>query len=134
MGKFVADRMPVQYDVVEFGRFSAIGVSRGYDMIAGFVYHTYQGWECELTMASDDPSWCRSRTIISTLFAYPFLQLGCTRMNLNVCVNNEKAIKLGVGLGFKIEGLKRRGYDGVNDAYVMGMLREECIWINRGKR
>jgi hypothetical protein len=43
--------------------------------------------------------------------------------------NNKRAIKLNLGLGFKLEGIARKAYDGINDAWVLGMLREECKWV-----
>jgi RimJ/RimL family protein N-acetyltransferase len=50
-------------------------------------------------------------------------------MTLIIGANNQRAIKLNLGLGFKLEGIARKAYDGMNDAWVLGMLREECKWI-----
>lgn len=55
-------------------------------------------------------------------------------MTLIIGENNPRAIKLNTGLGFRIEGRARKAYDGKHDAFVLGMLNDECKWIaNTGK-
>lgn len=115
-------------DKTDFLPCAAIGVRRGDKLIAGFVYNHYLGHQIEVTVASVDPRWSLRRDIVRALFIYPFVQLGVTRLTCTVSVFNKKAIKLAEGLGFRREGLLRRGYDGVNDAYLYAMLREECDW------
>ena len=35
------------------------------------------------------------------------------------------------GIGFEIEGLLKKGYDGVKDAVIMGIMKEDAMrWIN----
>lgn len=108
---------------------SAIGVSRGTKIVAGFLYHRFDGHDCEITIAVEDKRVWQRRDLVRAFFAYPFLQLGCTRISCSVPTEVLKAAKLAMKLGFRAEGLKRRGYDGVNDAYILGMLREECRWL-----
>lgn len=125
---FVAVNMPIATHRREFDPCAAIGVRRGDYLIAGFVYNKYSGHSIDVTVASVNPSWAVRRDVIRALFAYPFLQLGCTRLGCSI-VGNGKSEKLAVGLGFTLEGVLRQGYDGVNDAHVYGMLREECKWL-----
>ena len=120
--------MPLHIDKKDFLPCAAIGVRRGNNLIAGFVYNNYVGISINVTVASVDPRWTLRRDIIRALFIYPFVQLGVTRLTCSVSVHNKKAIKLAEGLGFHREGLLRRGYDGINDAYLYAMLREECDW------
>jgi ribosomal protein S18 acetylase RimI-like enzyme len=121
--------MPINSEPQDFSPCSAVGVRKGDKLIAGFVYNCFTGRSIDVTAASVDPAWSRRRDILHALFAYPFLQLGCTRMSCHVSVHNKKAIKLAEGLGFVLEGRLRRGYDGINDALLYGMLREECNWL-----
>jgi RimJ/RimL family protein N-acetyltransferase len=128
VSQFVAVNMPIITHRREFDPCSAIGVRRGDYLIAGFVYNHYNGHSIDVTVASVNPLWAVRRDIIRALFAYPFLQLGCSRLGCMV-VGDGKSKKLATGLGFTLEGVLRRGYDGVNDAQVYGMLREECKWL-----
>jgi RimJ/RimL family protein N-acetyltransferase len=120
--------MPTNVTEADFLPCAAIGVRRGDRLIAGFVYNHYIGHQIEVTVASVDPRWTLRRDIIRALFIYPFVQLGVQRLICTVSVHNKKAIKLANGLGFTREGVLRKGYDGVNDAYLFSMLREECDW------
>lgn len=129
---WVAKMLPMPFKPEEFGPSTTIGIKDATTgkMIAGAVYHRWRGFDCELTFAASSPRWCR-KGVLAALFNYPFEQRGCTRMTLIIGSNNKRAIKLNLGLGFKLEGIARRAYDGHNDAWVLGMLREECKWIRR---
>ena len=128
---FVAKKMPVPFFTHDdFGPCSTIGIVRADTgrLVAGAVYHHYRGHDIELSFAANNPAWCK-KGILKSLFYYPFIQLNVRRMTLLIGANNERALKLNIGLGFKIEGLCRKAYDGMTDAYVLGMLREDCKWI-----
>ncbi len=130
VAQFVATLLPVAFTADDFGPCTTIGIadkSSG-DLIGGAVYHRWRGFDCELTFAATSPRWCR-RGVLTALFHYPFVQRACTRMTLIIGRNNARALKLNLGLGFKLEGIARRAYDGINDACVLGMLREECRFI-----
>ena len=98
-------------------------------LVAGCVYHRWRGFDCEVTFASVTPRWTLPQNL-TPLFHYPFVQRGCSRITLVIGSNNLNAIKTNVKIGFKVEGRARRAYDGINDAIILGMLREECRWIN----
>lgn len=125
----MAVNLPLASHVRDFYPCTAIGVRKGDKLIAGFVYNVYTGPSIDVTVASVDPSWTKRRDVVHALFAYPFLQLGCIRLGCIVSAGNKRAQKLGEGLGFKLEGRMRFGYDGVNDGLMYGMLREECKWL-----
>ena len=46
--------------------------------------------------------------------------------------SNKKSLRLTKAFGFKVEGVIRNGYNKpmVEDKILLGMLREECPWIN----
>lgn len=118
--------------VEEFGPYTTIGIAENDRLIGGAVYHRWRKFDCELTFAASSPKWCR-KGVLSALFHYPFVQQGLERMTLIIGANNPRALKLNTGLGFVIEGCARKAYDGINDAFVLGMLKEECKWIKKGK-
>lgn len=114
-----------------FGQYSAIGVEDGGALIAGVVYHDYRRYSIQISMASNTPKWCSRRTL-SILLGYPFNQCGVERITACTSKNNRALRSLVVRLGFKLEGTIRRGFDGVQDLLVYGLLKEEAAkWINR---
>lgn len=128
--EWVAQKLPIEFVPEDFGPCTTIGIADKKDgkLIAGAVYHRWRKFDCELTFAATDPRWCK-KGVLAALFHYPFVQRHLTRMTLIIGSNNKRAIKLNLGLGFKLEGIARKAYDGFNDALVLGMLKEECKWI-----
>lgn len=82
----------------------------------------------ELSVASDGTKNWVSRSLLRAAFAYFFDQLGLPRVEARVHSQNEKALRLNEGLGFKREGVRRLSF-GDADGILLGMLREECRWI-----
>jgi RimJ/RimL family protein N-acetyltransferase len=109
-----------------FGPATAIGVvdSRG-ELVGGLVYHAYDKWcrSIELSCAATTGRWL-TREIVCALLRYPFDQLSCVRVT---CVTPRRATSVRrflQHLGFKREGLVRRGF-GNDDAIILGLLRNE---------
>ena len=127
---WVAARMPNFDDDDSFGVCTGIGVVEGDKLIAGAVFHDYRGHNIEISFAADDARWA-TRKHIRAIFAYPFNQLGCVRLTTITSKKNARARKLDEGLGFRIEGVIRKGYDGKQDAIIYGMLKHECKWIRK---
>lgn len=101
-------------------------------LIAAAIFHNFfeheHGNDVEISFASTTPRWC-NRRVLRAIFAIPFLQYGCVRITTITSRANSAALSLDKRLGFKLEGLVRRGWDGRTDAVVLGMLREECRWL-----
>lgn len=110
-------RLPVPY--------VGIGVVQGAQLVAGVLYHGYspEFGSIDVSIAADTPRWI-SRQRVSLILGYPFRQLGCGRVTAAIMSSNSRSIRLCEGLGFKREGLLRRGF-GRDDAVVLGLLREE---------
>lgn len=136
VAKFVARRIPqLAGRTFQFGpdgrpMFTALGVVRRGKLAAGIVFHNYHGHDIEMSAASDDPLWCLPQTL-RDLFAYPFQHLNCVRMTTITGRKNKMARKIDERLGFKLEGVARKGLDGKEDAMIYSMLKEECRWIKR---
>jgi hypothetical protein len=134
VAKFVADRVPLMAGrTFQFGpdgkpRFVALGVVRRGKFAAGVVFHNYHGHDIEMSAAADDPLWCLPETL-RQLFAYPFAQLNCVRMTTITGRKNKRARKIDERLGFRLEGVVRKGIDGKEDAVIYGLLKSECKWI-----
>lgn len=142
LAQWVVDRFDDEdeiADVAEFGPFRAFGVMKVTETeqkpLAVVIWSWYRklrhGGDIRVTIYADSPEWCR-KEIIRALFIYPFDFLGCSRITAVIKDGNERSMKLCKGLGFKKEGVLRRGYNGKSNCTVLGMLREECKWLNRG--
>jgi len=106
--------------------FHSIGVSDGDKLVAGVVYHNYypEARAIEISMAAITPIWAK-KEIIAGLLHYPFVTLDCQRITTLTPANNKRALRFNEHIGFKREGLVRRGY-GHDDMVVNGLLIEEA--------
>lgn len=112
------------------GECSTIGLSDKGQLIAGVVYHRYHPeWKnIEMTIAANTARWA-TKDAIGSFLAFPFYQYGCNRVTACVSRRNKRCLRFLRGIGFKTEGVIRRGY-GNHDLIVMGMLKKEAArWI-----
>lgn len=118
--------------VDDMGPYQAFGIVKDGRPLAVVIWNLYRpmsaGADARVIIASDDPRWCLPG-VLRELFSYPFNQLGCTRITAIIRDGNEKSLKLCRGLGFKKEGVLRRGHNGKTNALILSMLKEECKWL-----
>jgi len=112
-----------------FGPSTAIGVQKDGQLIAGAVFHDYRDGQIESSLAAISPKWA-TRSVLYSLFAYPFIQVGANRLLVTCDESNDKAMKMNDQLGFHPEGILRQMYY-PNDAIVWGMLKDECKWLTK---
>jgi RimJ/RimL family protein N-acetyltransferase len=110
-----------------FGPSVAIGVQADDEIIAAAVYHDLRDGQIEASIAASSRRWA-TRSVLHTLFAYPFLQVGANRLLVTCSEANEKAMKMNSQLGFVQEGRLRQMY-APHDAAIWGMLKQECKWL-----
>ena len=123
--KYVGERV----DENDFGAAIGIGQYKDGKIIAGVVYNLYNGPSICMHVASEPGSRWLTRDFLFRVFAYPFIQLGCNRVTGLVRVDNIEARRFDEHLGFKQEGVIRRGASDGTDMILYGMLREECRWL-----
>jgi RimJ/RimL family protein N-acetyltransferase len=123
--KFVGERV----DENDFG--SAIGIGQYKDgkIIAGVVYNLYNGPSICMHVAAEPGTRWLTRDFLFRVFAYPFIQLGCNRVTGLVRTDNMEARRFDEHLGFKQEGVIRKGASDGTDMILYGMLMEECRWL-----
>lgn len=123
---WVGKRIPHMGDSEAFGPCAAIGVVNddGY-LVAGVVFHNYveRYRIVEISMAASNVRWA-SRATLTGLLAYPFEQLNCVRVTTITPRKNKRALTFNRKLGFKQEGIVRRGF-GSQDAVICGLLAKE---------
>lgn len=119
----------------DLGQHVAIGVIKNGKPVCVVIYNWYRemkfGNELRVIIVSDDPSWCLPG-VLRGLFRYPFEIANCERLVAVIKDGNKRSLKLCTGLGFKKEGVLRKGYDGKTNAILLGMLKSECKWLRRG--
>ena len=126
VGEMVRSRIPYMRES-SWGPFTTLGVVKDGVLVGGVVYHDYRGFNCQISAAFDKPWACRST--LRALGDYPFNQLGCIRLTMVIGRKNKKAKKIANALGFTLEGVLKRGLDGSEDAFIWGLLKDDCRWI-----
>jgi len=71
-----------------------------------------------------------TRTLIYSLFDYPFNTLNVNRVQAMINVNNTPSIRLCQKLGFLREGILREASEHGEDILLFGMLKRECKWLS----
>jgi len=119
-----------RYSPDEFKPCSTLGFVKDKRVVAGVIFNNFRPScrDIQLTIAADSPGWM-SRDSLRTIFEYVFIQLGCIRLTVSIAKKNKRARRLAEGLGFEYEGKLRKGFDGVEDCIIYGMLHSECRWI-----
>jgi len=126
---WIAERL-TGYMPDDFKPCSTLGIVKDGQLVAGVIFNNFRPScrDIQLTIAADSPSWI-GRGPLKAIFEYVFIQLGCIRLTVSMAKKNKRARNLAVGLGFEYEGKLRKGFDGVEDCTIYGMLHNECRWI-----
>jgi RimJ/RimL family protein N-acetyltransferase len=116
-------------DEDNFGPAIGIGQYKDGKIIAGVVYNLYNGPSICMHVAGEPGGRWLTRDFLFRAFAYPFIQLGCNRVTGLVRIDNMEARRFDEHLGFKQEGVIRKGASDGTDMILYGMLKEECRWL-----
>jgi RimJ/RimL family protein N-acetyltransferase len=103
-----------------------VAVERGGKLVAAVAWDGWRGASIEVTIAADDPRWI-SRQTVTSLLAYPFVQLKCQRVTSFVRKGNKRARRLNDGLGFKLEGRLRDAGHNLETVLVYGLTRRDYV-------
>jgi RimJ/RimL family protein N-acetyltransferase len=123
--EWVAANVPVLMGRDPASAFAALGVVRHGKLVAGVVFHNYRpGVDMEVTIAASSPLWMLPNTL-RRLFDYPFEQLKVPRLTCVIGKKNKRCRKMAEGIGWRLEGTSRKNYDGVQDAIIYGMFKNE---------
>lgn len=111
------------------GPYTAIGIARGDQLVAGFVYFRNFGHSIDIGMAGE-PGWA-TRGAIRIGLTYPFRQLGVARLQAVVARSNKVSRQFVEAVGFKLEGVLRHGFNAHEDAFLYSMLPGEASrWLS----
>lgn len=125
---WVAERVKID----EFGPGAvALGLVEDEKLIAGVVFNMYTKASICMHVAAEPGKRWMTKDFLWRSFAYPFVQLSCNRITGLVRVDNFESQRFVEHLGFKREGLIRRGCVDGTDMILYGILREECRFLRR---
>jgi RimJ/RimL family protein N-acetyltransferase len=124
--RFVASRV----GETELFGYSAIGLERDGDLVAGVLYEQHNGPNVMMHVASDGSRHWMTPAYMAACFRYPFLQLGVNRVSGLVRADNKDAQRFDEALGFKPEGVLREAAADGTDLILYGMLKRECRYLD----
>ena len=101
--------------------------SKGKILWACIYDHFEENGSIQMHIAIDDPK-SVSRRAITSVFEYPFCQLGVKKVLGFVNSENHSALTFDLRLGFKVETIIKDVYDG-GHLYILSMTQDECRWL-----
>jgi len=105
-----------------------IARSHGGAVRAAAIYHCFKrmsrGSEIELSFVTEEPRMLAAMR--REIFRWPFDELGVSVLRAQHEAGNLQVARLLEGMGFKYEGIKRRGWNGTDDSAWYSMTPEEC--------
>jgi hypothetical protein len=115
VARFVGERC----ETVICPPYTAMGIERDGEVIAGAVFNCYTGHDICVTVGGGP----FHRKFIAAVGEYVFGKIGCLRMSITT--EQPKVIEIAQRLGAKVEGLKRNHFGKGRDATILGILRED---------
>ena len=100
----------------------------GDKLLGGVVFYGYTGASIRVTLAGFQPNWA-NRDLLFVAFDYPFRQLSCRNLFVQLAASNTKSLELAKNLGFKIVATVPDVYV-TGDELILGMRREECRFLD----
>ncbi len=132
-GEYLSAKFPELTQQALFKPHKAIALVSDDDVMVGTIAFRLQStFEGSISMAIEDWRAFPGRKVLSDLFKTIFVGTGLKRLTLTIARGNKKARRLAEHLGFKLEGVKRLGFDGRQHGCIYGMLADECLWIKGG--
>lgn len=124
--RFVAERVGERW----MKDYSAIGLEREGEMIAGVLFEQHNGPNVMMHVASDGSRRWMTPAYMAACFKYPFLCLKVNRITGLVRADNLDAQRFDEALGFVREGVLRQGAADGTDLFLYGMLRRDCRYLD----
>jgi L-amino acid N-acyltransferase YncA len=94
----------------------------------GVVYQGYTGSSTEAHIAGWGPGWL-SKDLLWIIFDYPFNQLSCTKVFLQIPTRNTKSLAFAAKLGFKEIARIDEVFPDC-DMSIMSLSRKDCRWLD----
>lgn len=99
-------------------------IHRG-ELVGGVLYHGHvPGVDVAVCVAVTTPAAAKLQMMREAL-AIAWDNLGVPRITLETARHNKAARRLAERIGFKVEGVRRRAFDGTRDLIVYGLMKDE---------
>ena len=102
-------------------------------ILAVVIYDRTSDHDCMMHVASDLSKRWLSREFLFWVFSIPFVQWGMRRITTLVRADADAVLKFDDGIGWHREGRLRCAFDDGTDAILLGMLKEECRFLDEVK-
>jgi RimJ/RimL family protein N-acetyltransferase len=97
------------------------------ELVGGVAFYEYRVQDIVFSGVMERGGF--NRTMLRTLFHYPFHQLKCHRVTAYTEIDNREANVFLKRLGFKKEGTMREISENLKDINIYGMLKRDCTWL-----
>lgn len=105
-----------------------IALEEGGRLVVAALFNHFELSDCHIHVASDGSrNWAR-RDVLAAVFAFPFRQIGCSRITAPIASRNKASLIMAIKLGFVPEGRKERAL-GDDDLSLLVMFNERCPWL-----
>lgn len=112
----------------ELGEFKVIGFVESDELVGAALFTHWLEYDVTISIASFRARWA-VREAMKYLAKAVFEVWGCKRLTAIVNASNAQGKRIAEFAGFKLEGVKRIGFNGEDDALIYGMLKGECKWL-----
>lgn len=99
--------------------FTCMGIERGGEIVAGIIFHCFEGASVHITIAGK--GWTPG--FVRALGQYVYGQLGCQR--ITVTTEQDAVVKLACKAGGQVEGCLRDQFGKDRDGWIVGILKDE---------
>jgi hypothetical protein len=104
---------------------TGVGVMLDDELKGGLVIELLTTFDAQVSFVFETPK-VVSRRLIREFLHHCFVALKLQRLTFEVLPKNRASRRFIEGLGAKLEGKKRKGYDGHRNALIYGLLPEEA--------
>jgi len=118
-GDDVAEFVGKRVNSIIYPPFTAMGIERDGEIIAGAVFNSFTGCDVHVTVAGEG----FTRGFVRAVRHYVFVQLRCLRISIET--EKDEVIDYAKRLGAQTEGRKRNHFGKGRHAILLGILKED---------
>lgn len=124
---FLSDETGINFGFCDMTEWFCVTARNEHDAVVGVLACEPKTWfDWHFSCAIVDQR-CMSKRLLRVIFVALFSR--AVRVTALVSPTNERALRQMRRMGFIYEGFSRLGVEGTRDAYVFGMLAEDCRYL-----
>lgn len=127
VGPWVQEKLAGSCEIAS--AYTTVGLLDKGHLVCGVLFFNARDRDLEIALYAERRSLRLTvPRLFDRVFRYAFTRLGAGRLTAEVNIDNQRCIRLACGLGFKVEGVKRRAGPQGQDKVILGLTAED--WIN----